>query len=360
MIDQLFEIRRQRGGWLDYRAYLEKVSKIEDLEPSPSLVNLHEPPPFPELTRSRSAPSYQIQQASDGFIHRALQNAKETLKSKPPPSFSPTLDKLRLAKLTKAQEIEDRLRPKKRPLPASLPADDEAEVDTLLSKRGIISKCVREQVSDKDLQRLKPGQWLNDEIINFYGQLLLLRSEEAASKANKENKSGKGKFLNAHYFNTFFWSKLTGEGYEKARLAKWTKKIDIFSKDVILIPINHGNAHWSGAAINLRQKRIESYDSMTFERPFVYRALRGYLDAEHRNKKKTPFDFTGWEDYVCELSLQDTPQQMNGFDCGVFTCQFLESLSRGEEGFAFNQSNMPYLRRRMIWEIGHAKLRDDA
>ena len=56
---------------------------------------------------------------------------------------------------------------------------------------------------------------------------------------------------------------------------------------------------------------------------------------------------------------QDTPQQENGYDCGVFTCQFLESLSRGEENFAFAQTNMAYLRRRMIWEIGHARLRDD-
>lgn len=58
-------------------------------------------------------------------------------------------------------------------------------------------------------------------------------------------------------------------------------------------------------------------------------------------------------------SAQETPQQENGYDCGVFTCQFLEALSRGEESFAFTQANMPYLRRRMIWEIGHAQLRED-
>ena len=56
---------------------------------------------------------------------------------------------------------------------------------------------------------------------------------------------------------------------------------------------------------------------------------------------------------------QNTPQQENGYDCGVFTCQFLEALSRGEEDFAFTQANMPYLRRKMVWEIGHAKLRDE-
>lgn len=58
------------------------------------------------------------------------------------------------------------------------------------------------------------------------------------------------------------------------------------------------------------------------------------------------------------MAVQTTPQQENGFDCGVFTCQFLETLSRGES-FKFSQKNMPYLRRRMIWEIGNAALRDD-
>ncbi|KAJ3551215.1 hypothetical protein NM688_g4829 [Phlebia brevispora] len=186
----------------------------------------------------------------------------------------------------------------------------------------------------------------------------MILSRADASKENKGKgvvKSAEGarkKPLDAHYFSTFFWTKLKEAGYEKGRLGKWTKKFDIFSKDVVLIPINHNNAHWTGAAINFRRKRIESYDSMGMERGHL---LRKYLDAEHRDKKKKPFDFTGWEDYT----LEETPQQENGYDCGVFTCQFLESLSRGEESFAFTQADMPYLRRRMIWEIGHAKLRDD-
>jgi len=228
-----------------------------------------------------------------------------------------------------------------------------------LAKRGVVSKHAREQVTDKDLSRLRPNQWLNDEVINFYGSMILARSEE--SKENPVTNGvasgkGKGKPLNAHYFSTFFWSKLSAEGYEKGRLAKWTKKVDLFAKDVILIPINHHNSHWTGAAINFRRKRIESYDSMDMDRRNVFKHLRYYLDAEHKNKKKKPFDFEGWVDYT----LEGTPQQENGFDCGVFTCQFLESLSRGEESFNFTQGNMPYLRRRMIWEIGHARLRSES
>lgn len=287
-------------------------------------------------------------------MERALAKARKTLNGpKPPKPFIPNFDQLQLSARAKDEEIEQRLRPKPKPLPSSLPPEDEEKVNIILRQRGVVSKHAREQVTDQDLSRLKPCQWLNDEIINFYGSMILARSE-----ASKENPAmngvvpGKGKPLNAHYFSTFFWSKLKGEGYDKARLAKWTKKFDLFSKDVVLIPVNHNNAHWTGAAIDFRRKRIESYDSMGMDRGNVFKLLRYYLDVEHRNKKKKAFDFTGWEDHV----QKDAPQQENGYDCGVFTCQFLERLSRGEESFNFTQANMHYLRRLMIWEIGHAKL----
>ena len=86
-------------------------------------------------------------------------------------------------------------------------------------------------MSDQDIARLLPGQWLNDEVINFYGAMILARSE--GSKENPGSKKNgkttkKATFLDAHYFSSFFWSKLTKEGYEKGRLAKWTKKVCIY------------------------------------------------------------------------------------------------------------------------------------
>lgn len=70
--------------------------------------------------------------------------------------------------------------------------------------------------------------------------------------------------------------------------------------------MNHNNAHWTAAAINFRKKRIESYDSMGMDRGQVFKVLRQYLDEEHRNKKKKPFDFTGWKDYTLPVRLLHT------------------------------------------------------
>ncbi|KAJ3480271.1 hypothetical protein NLI96_g8480 [Meripilus lineatus] len=357
MQKELYEMHRKRGFSSDYsdfqdfihfRQRLERLQNLEVLATSRSLSDLRAKAEADERARRHSHEDY-----SRYWYKRALAHAKASIESpkpfRPSTSFFDQLQKLQAAK---DQEIEGKLRPKVQPLPDRLPPDDEAKVASLLLRRGVISKCEREQVTDKDLSRLNPRAWLNDELINFYGQLILSRGE-----GRKENQpaNGSGRAitpLKVHYFNTFFWTKLKGDGYEKSRLAKWTKKIDIFSKDVILIPINHNNSHWTSAAINFRKKRIECYDSMGMDQSAVHRGLRAYLDAEHRNKKKKPFDFTDWVDYTSE----DFPQQENGYDCGVFTCQTLESLARGAETFAFRQSNMPYLRRRMVWEIGHAKL----
>ncbi|KAJ3893739.1 cysteine proteinase [Lentinula edodes] len=354
--DLLFKLARQKRGalsrLLSIRIFLPRHKLMERI--AASMIDLRSEYAFDDkkaLSR-RNSDSLSREQ----WLERKLQIAQKMFNGpKPPPAWSPSLDDLKLRQRSKDDLIDQRLRPQRLPLPSSLPPEDEGKVKSLLKQSGVIAKFAREQILDKDLVRLKPGSWLNDEIINYYGALILGRSDE--SKENGDNgiingvaNARKGKVLNVHYFTTFFWQKLTREGYEKGRLAKWTKKANI-----VLIPVNHNNTHWTAAAINFRQKRMESYDSMDLDRSAVFKVLRGYLDAEHRNKKGIPFDFTGWEDYI----LKDTPQQENGYDCGVFTCQFLESLSRGEETFNFSQDDIPYLRRRMIWEIGHSTLRTD-
>ena len=66
---------------------------------------------------------------------------------------------------------------------------------------------------------------------------------------------------------------------------------------------------------------------------------------------------------MCGLlcSHQGTPQQDNGSDCGVFTCQTLEALARGRDlrdvsAWDFGHRNMPYIRQMMVLEFGQGKL----
>ena len=50
------------------------------------------------------------------------------------------------------------------------------------------------------------------------------------------------------------------------------------------------------------------------------------------------------------FSFQGIPQQMNAVDCGMFALKFAEYLSRRSK-LTFTQADMPYFRRRMMYEI---------
>ena len=171
-----------------------------------------------------------------------MNNAKATLASaKPLKPFHPTYDRLKGFHRAQDKAIEQFLHPTP---PAKLPSEVDETVDKILRKQGVVAKVAREQVSDVDISRLRPGIWLNDEIINFYGALILARSE-----ASKENLSqGQGAvtgLLNVHYFSSFFWSKLTKEGYQQGRLAKWTKKVTSLSYAWPKILIYHSRSTYS-------------------------------------------------------------------------------------------------------------------
>lgn len=55
------------------------------------------------------------------------------------------------------------------------------------------------------------------------------------------------------------------------------------------------------------------------------------------------------------LLFQDIPQQMNGSDCGMFSCMFAEYISRNVP-ISFSQNDMPYFRRKMVLEIVEGRL----
>ena len=131
---------------------------------------------------------------------------------------------------------------------------------------------------------------------------------------------------------------------------RWTRKVDIFAVDLILLPVHLG-MHWCMASIDNRTKQIIYYDSLRGNNPKCIATLKKYLNDESMDKKKKPFDFEGWT----ESMPKEIPEQMNGCDCGVFASTYAEYKSR-DSGFTFTQANMPYFRQRMVYEIVCKKL----
>jgi len=193
----------------------------------------------------------------------------------------------------------------------------------------------------EDLQRILPGQWLNDELINCYMSII-----------NDESKKKENNYPKVHCFNTFFNVMLlnNGKGYSYQRVSKWTKTFDIFALDYVIIPVHVGGNHWCLGVINIRDKKIEYYDSMGGTNPSCIKNLKQYVVDEHQAKKGSAIDITEWGTYTPADSV---PQQNNAFDCGVFMCQFAESIASANDIQNVNQVDMPYYRKRMMLEILH-------
>ena len=98
----------------------------------------------------------------------------------------------------------------------------------------------------------------------------------------------------------------------------------------------------------MQEKRIQFYDSMMGSGTYYLEGLMRYLKDEWNAKKGGELpDVDKWELVTCE---QDTPQQENGFDCGVFTCMFADFLSL-DRPLSFSQEHITQCRERIALSI---------
>lgn len=192
------------------------------------------------------------------------------------------------------------------------------------------------RITRKDIHTLAGLNWLNDEVINFYMNLLIARG----TSSNKYSK--------VHAMNTFFYPKLLSGGHSSLR--RWTRKVDIFAQDLVVVPV-HLDIHWCMSIIDFRDKSITYYDSMGGNNPKCLAALKQYLQDESLDKKKLSYDMSDW----ILQSAKNIPQQMNGSDCGMFSCMFAEYVCANKK-ITFTQDDMPYFRNKMVYEILKGKL----
>ncbi|NXL63838.1 SENP2 protease, partial [Chordeiles acutipennis] len=201
----------------------------------------------------------------------------------------------------------------------------------------IMSSAFKLKVTREDIHTLRSLCWLNDEIINFYMCLLVERSKKEGNPS-------------VHAFSTFFYPKLISDGYRAVR--RWTRDVDLFKKDLILVPI-HLRVHWALVVIDVRKKTIKYFDSMAQKGDKICEALFQYLQEESREKRNVELTLSEWT--LHSMNSNEIPQQRNGSDCGVFMCKYADYISR-DKRINFTQKNMPYFRRKMVWEIIHQQL----
>ena len=208
-------------------------------------------------------------------------------------------------------------------------------------------------------------------MIHFFLTVLGRRDQQMCTTNPERRRS--------HFFKSFFISQLLNEGhinpaiagtYEYKNVKRWSKKVpgkDIFQLDKIFFPINQDGMHWVCAVAYMQEHRIQFYDSFGSNGWNYLQHIFSYLQDEHLDKKKKPLlpnhhdhnnnDVNGtteqqqqqqWTLIPCQK--ESTPRQLNGHDCGVFMCMFIDFIAK-DCPLLFDQSHMTQCRERIALSI---------
>ena len=205
-----------------------------------------------------------------------------------------------------------------------------------LSSEVVVAAQFNIEMTEAKMACLRPGTWLNDEVVNYYMCLLqqrdkILHPQDSYDLCN----------LASHYFSSFFIAKLFCDKgvYDYAQVARWSKKFDVFEKQKVLIPLHLSHQlHWVMMVIFIQKKEIHFYDSMSGNGHQYLHVVLKWLVDEALSKKQTVLDPAEWKLIDEE---HDVPQQQNGYDCGVFTIMCADHLSDNLPISSYRQSEMP-------------------
>ncbi|XP_069928540.1 sentrin-specific protease 2 isoform X3 [Oryctolagus cuniculus] len=207
----------------------------------------------------------------------------------------------------------------------------------LLRRRMSILETKEKNCSSKERDRRTDDLLELTEVINFYMNLLVERNKKQGYPV-------------LHAFSTFFYPKLKSGGYQAVK--RWTKGVNLFEQELILVPI-HRKVHWSLVVMDLRKKCLKYLDSMGQKGHRICEILLQYLQDESKTKRNIDLNLLEWTHY--SMKPHEIPQQLNGSDCGMFTCKYADYISR-DKPITFTQHQMPLFRKKMVWEILHQQL----
>ncbi|TKV92127.1 hypothetical protein SEVIR_9G143200v4 [Setaria viridis] len=191
-------------------------------------------------------------------------------------------------------------------------------------------------ISKRDAELLLPETFVNDTIIDFYIKYLSTRIESTEKRRY-------------HFFNSFFFRKLADLDKDQGRapegraaflrVRKWTRKINVFEKDFLFIPVNF-NLHWSlivicypgevatskdgDAKLAAELPCILHMDSLKGSHTGLKDIIQSYLWEEW--KERHPESASDISDKFLNLRFVslELPQQDNSFDCGLFLLHYVE------------------------------------
>lgn len=245
------------------------------------------------------------------------------------------------AQIDRQRSLTAPLKKKSQPILLDLSPAQLDQVDQLWSSSPshLVIDKFRIDLHGRDLQTLRDGRWLNDNVINFYLSLVTERFQQSS-----------GRLPRVACMITQFFTTLEQKGYQG--VARWAKrgKIDVVESDLVFVPLNLNGNHWCLAVVDNINKELRQHDSLGGDGTHNLLLIRDYLRQEA--EKQHPGSGDMFDSYSM-IPRAACPQQNNGWDCGVFTCQNVELMSR-DAPLSYSQGDMPKVRRRIVYELSTA------
>jgi Ulp1 protease family, C-terminal catalytic domain len=147
-------------------------------------------------------------------------------------------------------------------------------------------------VTKQELRSLETRTWLSDGVVTAYMRLIEERNELLAPI-----------YPSTYALHSIYIYQLMMNGYRKPR----RRRVNPFSYDIILCPINVDAMHWTLAVISNKRKKIEYFDSLGGFCAKAIQALRGYLQGEYEDiygKRMEPSWWKGRPASLCRRTVQ--------------------------------------------------------
>ena len=181
-------------------------------------------------------------------------------------------------------------------------------------------------LSALDLECLNPKQWLNDNALNYYLNLLTIGL----------NKS-------CYLFDTFFWVNLDKS---ISSVDTWFLNVNICISRFHLIPIHHNGNHWMLACVDTHARKLTLFDSFHGSHPSILIKLKDFYNHHHIRCYQTALSSQWVFNHTRSI-----PLQQNSHDCGVFLCKLAELYLRESTTYNFLSRDCEYFRKSILFSL---------
>ncbi|KAL1698075.1 hypothetical protein EV121DRAFT_218737, partial [Schizophyllum commune] len=169
------------------------------------------------------------------------------------------------------------------------------------------------QLRRKEIFRLAPDEWLNDEIINFFVELFTYNPQSCNDGVVA---------LLSHFARAEAAARFGG--------LKLINASNVKNLKLLLIPLHICNNHWSLLVMDFVKRHGVVYDSLPPQGEESAAALKRMRDCMQAvwKLKKMPVPNRWWEEWKWFADPPGVPRQNNVIDCGVYCISFMVHLHK--------------------------------